>query len=99
MPKLLFAWIGMADLKASESPDPEDLGPIGKAATSDTYSQIVLLSDHAKATTKSYSAWLARNALSPIRIVPAKLTSPTHFGGSLWQAAHVVFGLACAPLS
>lgn len=90
MPKLLFAWIGMADLKASESPDPEDLGPIGKAGTSDTYSQIVLLSDHAKAKTKAYNAWLARNALSPIRIVPVKLTSPTHFGEIYEQASQAV---------
>ncbi len=78
--KILLAWIGFTDLRASEGSLPDGLGPIGQAIESRSFDQILLLSDLEKNKNAVYKKWLASQTHTPIEIRTAKLTSPTEFG-------------------
>lgn len=80
MKSALFAWIGMADLRASEDSADGGLGPIGQAVTAFGYDWVILLSDHEKTKTSSYVKWLAKRGSSAVEAIKAPLSSPTHFG-------------------
>ncbi len=76
----LFAWIGIADLKASQGVADAGLGPIGQAVDATTYDHVILLSDHGKKETDSYCRWLGGKTPAAVEHVKAHLTAPTHFG-------------------
>lgn len=87
MGKILFAWIGNADLAASEASDSAGgKGPIGQAVSSDTYDALVLLSDHDKSRTVRYCRWLQCASPAEILVEHVKLSSPTAFG-EIYEAA------------
>jgi transcriptional regulator with PAS, ATPase and Fis domain len=76
--KILMAWLGMADIRASEA-GGELSGPIGQAISVEDYDKIVLLSDQPDRTAESFVKWLGQNsAVAPV-IIKAPLTSPTNF--------------------
>lgn len=80
MPKVLLAWIGHADLKASAAESTSGEGPIAQAVRSRSFDHAVLLSDHPKKDADAYVTWLA--ALAPgceIVLRPASLKSPTDY--------------------
>lgn len=84
--KVLAAWIGNADLRGQDSVDESDVGPIAQALAATAYSRAVLLADQEAAAVRAYVKWLKQSTHTDIRVVPAKLTSPTNFG-EIYRAA------------
>ena len=80
MKTVLFAWIGITDLRARQGVSDAGLGPIGQAVALNTYETIVLLSDHSKKDTESYRNWVQGKTSSPVECVKAELSGPMHFG-------------------
>jgi len=78
--KVLFAWIGRTDLKASQGELGGELGPIGQAAKKRTYTHIVLLSNYKKQEEKQFIDWLKTITPSIIFKYHIDLTSPTEYG-------------------
>jgi DNA-binding NtrC family response regulator len=83
---VLFAWVGMTDLKACRGELGKALGPIGQALQDRTFTQVVLLSDHDEATEKAYIKWLNKLSSASIHKYHIKLSSPTNFG-EIYEAA------------
>jgi DNA-binding NtrC family response regulator len=77
--KVLFAWIGKTDLKASQGQLGDGLGPIGQAARKRNYTHIVLLSNYKKDEEKHFIDWLETITSSTIFKYHRELTSPTEF--------------------
>jgi DNA-binding NtrC family response regulator len=73
----LFAWIGIADLKASKGAPAAGAGPICQAAKKFSFTNLYLLSDHPRTDTEAYRSWLSKQIDAEIKIIPAKLSSPT----------------------
>jgi len=82
----LFAWIGMADLRASREEKGVGLGPIGQAVQSRAFSSIVLLSDHDPELEKRYCQWLKTVKDIPVRLFHLRLSCPTCFE-EIYEAA------------
>src|SRR5690554_1456292 len=78
MKSILFAWLGMTDLRAAEGFG--ELGPVAQAVSHEQYDHLVLLTDHGAAKTKSYTKWIRKYHEGSIKTHPIKLTSPTDFG-------------------
>ncbi|MEA1928970.1 MAG: sigma 54-interacting transcriptional regulator [Candidatus Auribacterota bacterium] len=83
---VLFAWVGMADLRASREEERAGLGPIGQAVYSRSFSSIVLLSDHKPELEKIYCQWLKTIKDVPIRLFHLRLSGPTCFE-EIYEAA------------
>jgi len=77
--KILFAWIGRTDLRASHGDLGNGLGPIGQAVTKRSFSDIVLISNYSKEEETHFSAWLKEKSPAPIHKYHVQLTSPTDF--------------------
>jgi len=84
--KALVAWIGTADLKASELNDENDLGPIAQALSSRSFDLVVLLANQEKEHLRKYGDWLRSRTNTPIEIEHVRLSSPTDFG-EIYKAA------------
>ncbi|EIM99249.1 Fis family transcriptional regulator [Paraburkholderia hospita] len=76
---ILFAWLGLSDLRAAEGGEPDETGPILTALKTGDYDCLVLLSDHREGITRHYRDWLSRTVSCAVVVRPAKLRSPTHF--------------------
>lgn len=76
--KILLAWLGMADVKASDDGDGLS-GPIGQAVAADNYDKLVLLANLQKKVAEKYVGWLNRYSPISIEIISVKLSSPTNF--------------------
>jgi DNA-binding NtrC family response regulator len=78
--KVLMSWIGLADLRASDSRDENDLGPVGLALTSERFDHAVLLSNQSEEIVATYLAWLQGIASRvQIEVEPVELSSPSNF--------------------
>lgn len=77
--ELLLAWLGNTDLRASQSSDSDEQGPILGGAKAFTFDAVHLLSDHSTQKTRAYARWLGQQIPVPITPHQAKLTSPTSF--------------------
>jgi transcriptional regulator with PAS, ATPase and Fis domain len=76
---ILLAWLGNADLRASEGGDAAERGPILGALTAFTFDGLHLLSDHGPQKTRAYAKWLGENSPVEVMAHQAKLTSPTAY--------------------
>jgi transcriptional regulator with PAS, ATPase and Fis domain len=76
---ILLAWLGNADLRASESSDLGDLGPILSALKSFDFDAFHLLSDHSTQKTLTYAKWLQEQSSVYVSPHQVKLSSPTSF--------------------
>lgn len=76
---VLIAWLGNTDLRASESPDSKEAGPILGAIKAMAFEAIHLLSDHAATATDAYSRWLRDRTSATIACHRVRLTSPTNY--------------------
>lgn len=85
MPKALFAWLGMADLRAAESDGADGVGPIAQAVSWESFDVVQLISDWPEERTDAYAAWL-KPSPPELRVVRADLPSPTAFG-PIYEAA------------
>lgn len=74
---ILLAWLGNTDLRASETQDLVEQGPILGAAKAIPFDSVHLLSDHPAAKSRAYVKWLEGTANTSVTLHPAKLTSPT----------------------
>lgn len=80
MNRVLFAWVGMTDLRAAEESRPGELGPIAQVAREGDFSRLVLLNNYGKEPNpEGYVEWLKQHCTAPVDLVPVKLPSPTDF--------------------
>lgn len=78
--KVLFAWVGMNDLRAARENRSEELGPIARAVTELSFCHVVLLNNYGKdENVPAYLDWLRTKCEAPIELVQAKLPSPIDF--------------------
>lgn len=77
--KILLAWLGNADLRASEAQDVNEQGPILGALKSQAFERLHLLSDHGRQKTHAYAKWVEGESSVAVVAHPAKLTSPTSY--------------------
>lgn len=83
--KMLLAWVGLTDIRASDNVAEAGAGPIGQAVESRQFERIILLSNFDKKQTLAFQKWLARKTAAPIETRLVTLTSPTEFG-EIYQA-------------
>ncbi|MCZ2135741.1 MAG: sigma-54 dependent transcriptional regulator [Burkholderiales bacterium] len=76
---ILLAWLGNADLRASEAQDTLEQGPILGALKAFTFDSLHLLSDHSSQKTRAYAQWVGARSSVPVTTHLVKLTSPTSF--------------------
>src|SRR5262245_16633030 len=86
MQKVLLAWIGLTDLRASRGELDRNLGPIGQAARSRSFTNILLVSDHDRKAEASYATWLRTITDAHVAIRHVRLSGPTQFG-EIYEAA------------
>ena len=79
MGKILFGWIGKADLNGSRGVETTGVGPIANAVSSYNFDHVVLISNWTKKESELYVKWLSRLKKAKIEIHKAKLTSPTDY--------------------
>lgn len=87
--RVLLTWLGNTDLRASESSDSDERGPILGGAKAFTFDAVHLLSDHGTQKTRAYAHWLGQRVSSPVVVHSCKLTSPTSFE-EIFRAANKV---------
>jgi transcriptional regulator with PAS, ATPase and Fis domain len=78
--RILFAWIGLTDLRASTDGADIGLGPIAQAVVSREFDSVILLSNFKKSENAAYQNWLKTKSNLPVEIQNASLSSPTDFG-------------------
>ena len=76
---ILLAWLGNTDLRASESNDSDEQGPILGGMKAFAFDTVHLLSDHSLQKTRAYVQWLGQQVSVPVTPHRTKLTSPTSF--------------------
>lgn len=86
---ILLAWLGNTDLRASESPDSGEGGPILGAIKAMGFDVVHLLSDHSASATRAYALWLEGQTDAAASSHQIKLTSPTSFE-EIFRAATAV---------
>lgn len=74
---ILLAWLGNTDLRASETQDLVEQGPILGAVKAIPFDSVHLLSDHPPPKSRAYVKWLEGAANISVTLHPVKLTSPT----------------------
>ena len=77
--KILFAWIGNTDLKASSGDEEAGLGPIAQTVSKIAFNRLVLISDHSEGKSRKYSEWLSKFSGAEIEISDTHLSSPTNY--------------------
>lgn len=89
MQKILFCWVGVTDLRASEDEAKVGLGPIAQALVSNDYDEAVLLDDFNDFRVDKYLVWLKNKTKTKLTIHGVSLSGPTDFG-EIYQAASSV---------
>jgi len=91
--KLLFAWLGVTDLRASNS-GPPAFGPIASALQALKFDRLILLADHDSQSANGYVAWLSGIFSGEIELHLMKLSSPTNHQ-EIYLSANKVVAAAC----
>ncbi|NJD55904.1 MAG: AAA family ATPase, partial [Nitrospirae bacterium] len=84
--KVLFAWIGTTDLKASRGESSAGLGPIGQAVSKLNFSRVVLISNYRNEDEEHFAGWLRGKTAATILNNHVELTSPTDYK-EIYEAA------------
>jgi len=84
--KVLFAWLGKTDLRASKGELGVGLGPIGQAVSQLPFSHVVLISNYRREEEKKFIDWLKGKTSAIIFKYHVELTSPTDFK-EIYEAA------------
>lgn len=87
---ILLAWLGNTDLRASESTDSNEQGPILNAIKAFAFESVHLLSDHGTQRTRAYARWLGQQGELLVTTHQLKLTSPTSFEEIFHAAVGVI---------
>src|ERR1700730_15549793 len=81
--RILVSWIGNADLRAPDSGDKMDIGPVAQALEARQFDRVLLLSDQDKGTLRKYEGWLRARLAGKARVTLSlehvELKSPTDF--------------------
>lgn len=94
--KVLIAWIGLTDLRASEGNVEAGLGPIGQAVDARSFDKVLLISNLDKKQNIAYRKWLADKKISDttqIEIKEVRLSGPTEFGEIYREAVETISDL------
>lgn len=87
MKRILFAWIGLTDLKAAESGGKDGLGPIAQVVATGDYSKAVLLDNYGPdKDVAGYLAWLGLQCATELEVRKVELDDPTDHG-AIYQIA------------
>src|SRR5579871_551811 len=82
--RMLVSWLGHADIRAPDSEDRGDVGPVAQAILTRQYDSVLLLADQERGALRKYEAWLrtvsAHKPRLRLKLVHVELTSPTNFG-------------------
>ncbi|MBN1827043.1 MAG: sigma 54-interacting transcriptional regulator [Candidatus Eisenbacteria bacterium] len=93
MSDLLFAWVGMADLKGPLEDSEAGSGPIAQAVLWRDFDEVHLLGNLPEESTAVYAAWLRGKARGKVIVHEALLSGPTRFGEIYERASAVVAGV------
>ncbi|GHU11767.1 hypothetical protein FACS1894185_5540 [Betaproteobacteria bacterium] len=93
---ILLAWLGNTDLRASESSDSDEQGPILGALKALDFGALHLLSDHSTQKTRAYAKWLTDQVAVSVTPHQTKLTSPTSFEEIFRAAVGLIDEVKCA---
>jgi len=86
MNRILIAWIGNTDLRASKGELENELGPICQAAVTRQYSHIALVSNYKKEDEKHFISWLMGKTKASVLKYHVDLVSPTDYK-SIYESA------------
>lgn len=75
--KILLAWLGHTDLRASETKGSGEQGPILDAVKAMRFSAVHLLSDHSAPKSRAYVKWLEGQSRTSVSLHTTQLISPT----------------------
>jgi len=75
---ILFAWIGMTDLRAVTDPGV-GLGPVVSALVERKYGRVLLLNNLPKEEISPYLTWLKARTSAKVTVTQCALSSPTDF--------------------
>jgi transcriptional regulator with PAS, ATPase and Fis domain len=87
---ILLAWLGNTDLRASETSDTDERGPILSALRSFAFDSLHLLSDHSTQKTLAYARWVGAQSSMPVTTHQTNLTNPTDFEAIFRAAVGVI---------
>jgi transcriptional regulator with PAS, ATPase and Fis domain len=92
MSKVLVAWVGETDLKASKGEASAGTGPIAQAVTKRPFDHVELLSNYTerKAEVLAFKAWLEKKSDAPVELRHEKLRSPTDYADIYRVVSRVV---------
>ena len=76
--RILLAWLGITDLRTSESAEEKEAGPILGAMQALASESVHLLSDHPAQQTRRYTQWLEQQTGAQVTAHQVKLSSPTN---------------------
>jgi transcriptional regulator with PAS, ATPase and Fis domain len=79
MARVLLAWIGNADIKASVEAGVNGLGPIAQALVDRSFDHAVLLDDQKPERVAPYVRWLKQQTKTNVVTRACSLSSPTHY--------------------
>src|SRR5690242_5413834 len=81
MSKVLVAWVGETDLRASKGEASAGVGPIAQAVTKRAFDHVALLSNYTerKAEVLAFKAWLERKSDASVEVRHEQLRSPTDY--------------------
>ncbi len=80
MRRVLVAWLGRTDLRATTESDQIGLGPIAQALTAREFEAAYLLSDYERDVVSPYLKWVQGRTKAHIELLEQKLSGPTQFG-------------------
>jgi transcriptional regulator with GAF, ATPase, and Fis domain len=90
MKPILFAWLGLTDIKATDESSDTGLGPIANALVGKSFSELVILNDLNKKQAAGYTSWLESKVDTPFTVIDTPLNNPTDFELVYRTAAKVV---------
>lgn len=91
---ILLAWLGSADIRASQADILADEGPILSAVNALSFHEVHLLSDHEFSTSSAYVRWLKTQTKVGVTLHMVGLSSPTNYE-EIYRAASHVAGAVC----
>ncbi|MCK5826696.1 MAG: sigma-54-dependent Fis family transcriptional regulator [Desulfuromusa sp.] len=91
MGKILFAWIGLTDLRAARGEEKAGDGPIAQVVTTNNYAKVILLDNYgSEGDGAAYIDWLKQKTSAEVDRRKVTLASPIDFAAIYLIAEEVV---------
>jgi transcriptional regulator with PAS, ATPase and Fis domain len=88
--RILFGWLGTADLRAASDTLDAGLGPVAQAIDEKPFEEVVLLNNWDESAASHYLLWLQQRTSIPVTIHQVSLSGPTNFGEIYKAASEVI---------